>query len=201
MNRNIFIWPIVLYVALQLISNISSLKIGIVAGYAVDMGIFLFPLTFTIRDLMHQGAGEKISVKVIIYTALCNLALSLYLAFIGIFPASDSSEQSVFFDTVMGPIWRLVIASIAAQVVSELIDTYIYKKYQNKFKGKHKWGRVLASNTISIPVDNTIFCLGAFAFLLPWGIVWEIFVFNFIVKNVISLFSIPMIYIIKKDNK
>ena len=35
------------YLAVQLVSNISSIKVGLVFNYAVDMGVFLYPLSFT----------------------------------------------------------------------------------------------------------------------------------------------------------
>lgn len=60
---------------------------------------------------------------------------------------------------------------------------------------RRKWGRVFVSNTVSIPVDNAIFCVGAFAGTYGWDIIWQIFMFNFIVKYAISLISIPLIYL------
>ena len=197
----VVVWPVVVYVAAQLIANISSLKIGMVFHYAVDMGVFLYPLTFTIRDVMHQAVGKAIAMQVVMLAAAANLCMSLYLWFIGLFPAITETEQSAFFDVVMSPIWRLVVFSIIAQIISELIDTHIYHKYVQKFGAKHKWGRVLCSNTISIPIDNIIFCVGAFAITMEWSIVWQIFTFNLVVKYAMSLLSIPMIYIQKKEAK
>ena len=38
------------YVGAQVIADIASLKIGVVADRAVDMGTFIYPITFTLRD-------------------------------------------------------------------------------------------------------------------------------------------------------
>jgi uncharacterized PurR-regulated membrane protein YhhQ (DUF165 family) len=52
------------------------------------------------------------------------------------------------------------------------------------------------SNAVSIPVDSLIFSIGAFGWALPWGVVWQIFVFNLVVKYLVSLLSIPLIYLV-----
>ena len=46
------------YIAAQMLADIASLKIGVVAGLAVDMGTFIYPITFTLRDLAHKVLGR-----------------------------------------------------------------------------------------------------------------------------------------------
>jgi uncharacterized PurR-regulated membrane protein YhhQ (DUF165 family) len=63
---------------------------------------------------------------------------------------------------------------------------------------------VLLSNSVSVPIDNIIFSVGAFGALpflqdhfltLPWAVVWEIFIFNLIIKYGMTLLSLPLIYL------
>ena len=58
---------------------------------------------------------------------------------------------------------------------------------------------MLVSNSVSVPVDNLIFAVGAFGFILPWGVVWEIFLFNLIVKYAITVLSLPLIYLVPNN--
>ena len=51
-------------------SYVSSIKVGFVFGYAVDMGVFLYPLTFTLRDLVHRELGRKMTRKCIYFAVL-----------------------------------------------------------------------------------------------------------------------------------
>ena len=60
---------------------------------------------------------------------------------------------------------------------------------------------MIISNGVSVPVDNLIFSVGAFGWALPWTVVWEIFLFNLIVKYAVTVISTPLIYIVKADNK
>ena len=199
--KSFSLFIVIAYVALQLISNISSIKIGFVFSYAVDMGVFLYPLTFTLRDLVHKELGKKLTQKCIYFAAGMNFAMILYFYLISFIPSDTQAQSSALFDQVMNPVWRIVIFSIIAQLVGELVDTEIYHLYVKKFQQRHKWGRVLVSNAVSIPVDNLIFCIGAFAFTYSPAVLAQIFVFNLIVKYGISALSIPLIYIGKRDEK
>ncbi len=183
------------YLAVQLVSNISSVKVGLVFDYAVDMGVFLYPLSFTLRDLVHRELGKEMTKRCIYFSVLINLLMTGYFAFIALFASDPSSPASSAFDECLSPVWRIVVFSLLAQLSSELVDTEVYHLFEKRFGEKHKWGRVLVSNSVSIPVDNAVFCIGAFAGTYGWNIVWQIFLFNFVVKYLISLFSIPLIYL------
>lgn len=183
------------YLAVQLVSNISSVKVGLVFDYAVDMGVFLYPLSFTLRDLVHRELGKEMTKRCICFSVLINLLMTGYFAFIALFASDPSSPASSAFDECLSPVWRIVVFSLLAQLSSELVDTEVYHLFEKRFGEKHKWGRVLVSNSVSIPVDNAVFCIGAFAGTYGWNIVWQIFLFNFVVKYLISLFSIPLIYL------
>jgi len=107
------------------------------------------------------------------------------------------------FTSVLSPIWRLVIASICAEIISEFIDTEIYSIWTKKFKNKMIWGRVISSNTIALIIDSIIFCLIAFYGTIPNSILISILISNIIVKELVTIASVPLIYLtndITKDN-
>lgn len=183
------------YVAAQMLSNVASVKIGVVAGLAVDMGTFIYPVTFTLRDLAHKSLGKSATRALILAAGGANLLMALYLMWTAAVPSDPSWGLGEAFSAVLGPVWRIVTASILAQVVSELADTEVYSWFVRKVTTRYQWLRVLVSNSVSVPVDNVIFALGAFALALPWGVVWEIFLFNMLVKYGLTLLSLPLIYL------
>ncbi len=188
-----------LYIAAQLLSDIASLKITLIAGFSMDAGTFIYPLTFTIRDLIHKRLGKQVARTVIILAAGINLFMALFLQFTAWLPQDPSWGLGREFAAVLGPVWRIVIASIVAEVISELIDTEIYHLWKTRITEKYQWMRVLSSNAVSIPVDSLIFCWGAFGFLLPHEVVWSIFFANVIVKGAVTIVSLPAIYIVKEQ--
>lgn len=195
------------YIGAQMLADITSLKIGLVAGYAVDMGTFIYPITFTLRDMVHKLLGKRNAQALIIMAAVINLFMAAYLAWAASVPSDPTWGLGAEFSALLGPLWRIVIASILAEVVSELIDTEVYHWFVTRITERYQWARVLLSNSVSVPIDNLIFAVGAFGALpylqdhfltLPWDVVWQIFVFNLIVKFGMTLLSLPLIYLSPK---
>ncbi|RME89339.1 MAG: VUT family protein [Anaerolineae bacterium] len=183
------------YIAAQMLSDIASLKIGIVAGLAVDMGTFIYPITFTLRDVVHKVVGKRNAQVLIVSAGVINLLMAAYLMWVASVPSDPSWGLGKEFAAILSPVWRIVIASIVAEVFSELTDTEIYHWWVTRITRRYQWARVLVSNSVSVPVDNIIFAVGAFGWTLPWGVIWQIFVFNLLLKYGITLVSLPLIYV------
>ena len=187
-----------IYVAAQLLSDIASLKIALIAGFSMDAGTFIYPLTFTIRDLIHKRLGKTAARTVIILAAGVNLFMALFFHFTAWLPQDPSWGLGNEFFAILGPVWRIVIASIIAEVFSELLDTEVYHLWQSRITKRYQWLRVLSSNAVSIPVDSLIFCWVAFGFVLPYNVVWSIFYANLMVKGAVTILSLPSIYLVKE---
>ncbi|MFP3901207.1 MAG: queuosine precursor transporter [Acidimicrobiia bacterium] len=192
------------YVGAQLVADVASLKIGTTFGRAVDMGTFIYPITFTLRDLVHKALGKRAARTVIVTAALVNLFMALYLQWAVRVPSDESYPLGDEFAAVLGPLWRIVVASIVAEVVSELLDTEVYHWFVRRVTTRLQWARVAVSNAVAVPVDNVIFAVGAFGALpllgdhpltLPWDAVWDVFVVNLTVKAAVSAASLPLIYV------
>ncbi len=185
------------FVSISLISNIASAKIGNVFGFAVDMGTFLYPLIFTIRDLVHKRLGKNVAQKLIIISSISVLFMSMYFYLVGLVPEDKSWDLNDAFVSIVSPVFRIALASIISAAISELLDTEIYHIIYKKFKSKFQWLRVVASNGVSIPIDSIIFSLIAFFGQLPTSAIFQIIIFNIVVKYIVTIFSVPMIYIFK----
>lgn len=192
------------YVGAQVIADITSLKIGTFTGRAVDMGTFIYPITFTLRDVVHKALGKRAARTLVITAAVVNVVMALYLQWAARAPSDASYTLGPEFSAVLAPLWRITIASIVAEVVSELADTEVYHWFVRRVTTRHQWARVAVSNAVSVPLDNVIFAVGAFgslpglrhhALTLPWSAVWDIFIVNLTIKGLVSVLSLPMIYL------
>ena len=101
------------------------------------------------------------------------------------------------FGLVLAPLWRLVFASIIAEVISELTDTEVYSLWKERVTRRHQWSRVLVSNAVSIPLDSLLFSWIAFGGLFEAAVVWSIFFSNTIIKFATTLVSLPAIYLVR----
>ncbi|MGD1993588.1 MAG: queuosine precursor transporter [Anaerolineae bacterium] len=186
------------YIATQMLSDVLSLKIALVAGFSVDVGTFIYPFTFTLRDLVHKLLGRSAARTVIVAAGGINLLMAALFAFAAWLPADPTVGPQTAFGQVLSPVWRIVIASIGAELVSELIDTEAYHLWVTRVTRRFQWARVLVSNAVSVPLDSLIFCWGAFGGVLPAGTVWSIFWANVLMKGVVTLASVPGIYLVRE---
>jgi len=79
-----------LYIAAQIFSDIGSLKIALVAGFSVDAGTFIYPITFTLRDLVHKRLGKQAARLAILLAGGINLFMAGYFAFTAWLPSDPS---------------------------------------------------------------------------------------------------------------
>lgn len=185
------------YIAAQMLADITSLKIVFLAGLSMDAGTLVYPITFTLRDLVHKTVGINAARTLIFTAAAINLFMAGLFWLVSILPADMEVGPQEEFSFVLSPVWRIVVASILAEVIAELIDTEVYQLWVNRIGKKYQWGRVLSSNAVSVPLDSLIFVTVAFAGTMSWAVVWSIFLANVLVKGITTILSIPLIYAIK----
>lgn len=185
------------YLAAQIFADITSLRILMIAGFSIDGGTLVYPFTFTLRDMVHKVAGASVARTLIVLAAVINVVMALLFWLVSILPPDMTVGPQIEFGYVLAVLPRIVLASIIAEVVSELVDTEIYELWVKRIGYKHQWGRVLASNAVSVPLDSAIFVLGAFWGVFPIDVVWSIFLANVLVKGIVTIISIPGIYMVR----
>lgn len=187
------------YIGVQMISDIASLQVVTFLGLALDAGTFIYPISFTLRDVAHRILGKKLVRWVVIAAAAINIFMAAYFYLVSLLPINETGGGTAAWAAILTPVWRITLASVVAELVSELVDTEIYDLFVKRFGSRHKWARVLTSNSVSIPVDSILFAFGAFFWLIPNEAVWQIFIGNVLIKFVVTLFSIPLIYVGKTE--
>lgn len=189
------------YISAQMLSDILSLKIALLGPFSIDAGTFVYPLTFTLRDVIHKTWGKKMTRAIIFTGATINIVMALLIQFVIWLQPDPTWPLQNEFAAVLGPVWRIVFASVIAEVISELVDTEAYSYWVNKISRKHQWSRVIFSNSFAIPIDSMIFCFIAFYGAMPLTVIWSIVFSNILVKGIVTLVSTPLIYLSKEDRK
>lgn len=114
------------FVTLVLLANIVSTKIVSIAGWAFDAGTLLYPLTFAVKDLIQKRYGRQAARKVIWITfgLLAFAFATLYV--VSLLPADATWLNQDAYNAILTPLGRIVVASIVAGVISELLDTQVF---------------------------------------------------------------------------
>ncbi|MGQ9648042.1 MAG: queuosine precursor transporter [Thermodesulfobacteriota bacterium] len=186
-----------LYIACELIANVTASKPVQVGRIVVPAAIFIYTLTFTLIDLINESLGRDGARKVILTAFVANLVLAAYVQLaVTLPPASFYSGQEAF-SAVLGSTPRIVFASLTAYLVSSLLDAEIFAFWRAHIQ-RFRWTRVLVSNGISTWVDSVIFITLAFYGTMP---VWILIKGQYLVKMAITVLSLPLIYLVKSSGK
>ena len=179
-----------LYVACEIISNVTAGKPVAIDGLVVPAAVFLYALTFTLIDLVNERLGKRGARQVVATAFAANLLLAGYVQFAIWLPAAPFYREADAFAGVLGSTPRIVFASLVAYLVSSLVDTEIFAWWRAHVSGP-KWVRVLTSNSIATFVDSALFIGIAFAGVLP---LWPLIQGQYLVKMGVTLVSLPLIY-------
>ncbi|MEZ5321855.1 MAG: queuosine precursor transporter [Microthrixaceae bacterium] len=182
------------YIGASLVANVMSLRIVKLVGVSIDAGTILYPITFTVRDLLHRSAGKRAAQTVVVATAAANGLMVLAFWAAAALPADPAVGAQRGFGDVLLVTWRIVAASVAAQLLSELTDTEVYQRIADRMGTRRMILRVLGSNAVSIPIDSIVFTVVAFAGSVPFGSMVSIVVANIALKGLCSVVLAPMIY-------
>lgn len=186
-----------IYIGAQMLADIASLQIVRFAGFSFDAGTLIYPITFTLRDIAHKVMGKQRVRVLIVAAAAINLFMAGFFWLVAQMEPDTAAGSSDVWGRVLAPVWRITLASIAAEVIAELLDTEIYLLWVTRITRRFQWLRVLVSNGISVPVDSFIFVFLAFYGTMPPTSVWIIFWANVIIKGVVTVGSMPLIYTVK----
>jgi hypothetical protein len=179
-----------LYVACEIIANVTAGRPASLFGIVVPSAVFIYTLTFTLIDVIHEIYGKEGSRKVILGAFFANILLAIYTYLVLHLPAPDFFTDAQSYVTVFGATPRIVFASLTAYLVSSMVDVEIYHVWKKKIQ-KSKWSRVLVSNSIATLVDSCVFITIAFAGVMP---ILPLIAGQYLVKMVITVISLPLIY-------
>ena len=200
-NLHILILVSVAYVAAQMVADISHLRELMLFGFATTGFSVAYPLTFTLRDMAHKLAGAHVARTLIIAAAVIYLAVQAFFAIIAGMQPEMTEAERISLGALLTPEWRFLLAAVLASVISQLVDTEIYTRWQDRFGAEKQWGRVLVSNLISIPLDRILFLALAFLGSADGDFLVEAFIGTTIVRLVFGIITIPGIYLVEEHSQ
>ena len=176
-------------------------------AFTLTCGVILWPLEFVITDIINEYYGPR-AVRRISITAVVLIAYAFVMYFIAIDlpPAqvwlNSSKEQGVeniqtSFNAVFGQNMRIIIGSVVAFLVSQVIDVTVFHKIKKVTGDKHLWLRATGSTLISQLVDSYIVLFIAFSGIFTWQLILAVGIMNYLYKFFMALILTPVIYFVE----
>ena len=198
--ETVFLLIAALFTAALVVCNLIANKfVSVPLGFKtfyVSAGILPYPLTFLITDILSEIYGKRKAHKVVIAGFFASIFTLFTLWFANQFKAIESSPVSdeEFFH-VFGNSWRVVLASMTAYLIAQLVDVRIYHFWKNLTKGKHLWLRNNGSTILSQLVDTVLVVLVLFAGVLPFNNILDLIFDGWLFKVICALIDTPIIYL------
>ncbi|WP_018614932.1 queuosine precursor transporter [Segetibacter koreensis] len=178
-------------------------------SFNLSCGVLLWPLEFIITDIVNEYYGPK-AVKKISYIAVALISYAFFIFYMAInFPPADfwigsGSENHIpnmndAFTSIFGQGMWIIVASIIAFLVSQLVDVTIFHKIK-KITGEEKvWLRATGSTVVSQLVDSFIVVFIAFKIGKgwSWSTVLSISLLGYSYKFLIAVILTPVIYFVE----
>ena len=201
-----------IFITNAVVAELTGGKLIDVFGVPMSIGILPWPIVFVTTDLINEYFGERGVKRLSLITAglIAYTFFVLYFA-IQIPSTGISSVTSEQFKSVFGQSQLIIVGSIAAFLVSQLIDVTIFHFVKKRTGNRMIWLRSTGSTVISQFFDS--FIVLGIAFYLPGIMDFKTYVISgltgYTVKLVIAVLMTPMIYLghyviqkyISKDEK
>lgn len=172
-------------------------------------GTILWPVVFIMTDIINEYYGKK-AVRFLSYLTVALILYAFVMVFWAINLAPAEWWQNIFaekgidmqesFAVVFGQSNRIIIASMIAFIVGQLLDATIFKKIRDLLGEKMIWLRATASTAISQLVDS--FLILYIAFVLgpqqwPHSLFMAVGTVNYIYKMCAAVALIPLLYLVR----
>ncbi len=175
-------------------------------SFNLTCGVLLWPLEFIMTDMVNEYFGPK-AVRRISYTAviLISYAFLMFYAAIRIPPAdfwigsgaaNNIGNMNDAFTSIFGQGMWIIAGSLAAFLVSQIVDVTVFHKIKKVTGEKYIWLRATGSTFVSQLVDSFIVLFIAFKIGRGWSwqLVLAICVLNYAYKFTMAILLTPLIY-------
>jgi queuosine precursor transporter len=185
-----------LYLTLVTVANIVAQKIiqydfGTFTLFATA-GTILFAVTYLITDIVNERFGRNEARRMVLIAFLMQVVVAVFMFMaISATPAPFYSNNDAF-GSILGNSLRVIVASLIAFLICEMLDVYVFHWLKKMTNDKHLWMRSAFSTLPAMAIDSILFVLLAFFGVMP---ILPIITGLVIVKWLVGILDIPFMYI------
>ncbi len=197
--------------------NPAEIKLfGGTYSFNLTCGVLLWPVIFVMTDIINEYYGPK-GVRFLSWMTIALIAFGFLMVFGAIQTEPNSwwitskkeagiENMSTSFNGIYGQGLGIVIASMTAFLVAQLVDVFVFHKIKKATGEKKIWLRATGSTLISQLIDSFVVLIIAF-YIYPklvkgQGEPWPfdqliaICIVNYIYKFIVAILLTPVIYLV-----
>ncbi|MBK7289563.1 MAG: queuosine precursor transporter [Chitinophagaceae bacterium] len=186
-------------------------------SFNLTAGVLLWPVVFIMTDIINEYYGMR-GVKFLSWltAGLIAFAFLIFIGAINLVPAdffitskqgSGVPNMSKAYNSVLGQGGFIIIGSLTAFILSQLIDVFVFHKIKKITGEKKIWLRATGSTLISQFIDSFVVLFIAFYigtrvnasgndFVWPFKLFIAVGIVNYVYKFIVAILMTPVIYLI-----
>lgn len=188
-----------IFITNAIVAELIGGKLIQIGPFLMSIGILPWPVVFLTTDLINEHFGKD-GVKKLSFITAGLIAYCILLLFIGTkipaFETGQTVNDSQFY-AVFGQGLFIMVASIIAFLVSQLVDVSVFWILRNKTGKKMIWLRSTGSTIVSQLIDS--FIVSGIAFWLTGKISTKDYInmslSGYSFKLIIAIALTPLIYL------
>lgn len=178
-------------------------------SFSLSVGVIPWPVIFVTTDIINEYYGVKGVRFLSILTAalICFAFIVFYFAihtspdtswWIGSYTAEGVPDMQAAFAAIFGQGMNIIIGSLAAFLVGQIADAFIFRKIKVVTRERRIWMRATLSTLVSQLIDS--FIVTYIAFYIFKGVsfgqctAWALTAYTY--KFVIAILFTPVVYLI-----
>ena len=177
-------------------------------SFNMTAGVILWPFVFIMTDIINEYFGKDgvrklsyLTVIMLIYSfVMVRVAMGLNGADFWIGSGSNKgiSDMSSAYNSVFGAGLMIIIGSLVAFLVGQMVDAFIFTKIKDKTNNKFIWLRATGSTVVSQFIDSYVVLIIAFYIggTFSFKQVMAIGTINYIYKLTMSIVLLPLLYFV-----
>ena len=182
--------------ALYIFTNVASAKLVYLEYFdvVVTPGVFLYPLTFLIVDLLNESYGLRLARRAILFAFASNAFILFLLAATSYLPGLAGWKLDVLYGEVIGHVSSALVASSVSFLFSEYVNSYLLCKIKELTNSRFLFLRVFFSTFFAVIIDSFIFCFIAFYGSMDNGDILKIIYIQIAIKMCFAVFNVLPAY-------
>jgi uncharacterized integral membrane protein (TIGR00697 family) len=175
--------------------SIGSVQISPIV---TDGGAFLFPLAYILGDIISEVYGFRAARRAIFAGFAFALVAAATFLVVEHAPAASFYQNQAAFESVLGFVPRIVIASLCGYLTGQFLNSYVLVRMKARTAEPHLWSRLAGSTGVGEMADTLIFCsIAASAIgITTMGQFWNYFVVGYLYKCAVELIVMPFTMVV-----
>ena len=191
----------VLYVAMQLISDVTAGKIINLCGFPVSVTVLYFPITYIFADILTEVYGYACGRRVLWTVLACSILAGLCYQLVVWLPPADGFAANDAYVAVFGQVPRILFGGWIAVFAGEILNDFVLAKMKVASNGKHLWMRLIGSTILGQFVNTSLFYAIALLGVLPTQLLISSILSGWGIKVLVEILLIPVTYWVVKRLK